>query len=71
MSAREANRKPRKLFPLVKLTEEHAGMPIQINFVSKTGKLPFCCCFTFGVNISGDVGTVSNLTTHFLGRLSK
>ena len=71
MSAMEAKRKPRKLFPLVKMTEKHAGMSIQINFVSKIGKLSFCCCFTFAVNISGHVGTVSNRTTHFLGRLSK
>ena len=38
MSAREANRKSRKLFPLVKIAKKHGGVPIHLQF-AKASKL--------------------------------
>ena len=35
MSAREANRKSQKLFPLVKMTASHGGVPLHLNISKK------------------------------------
>ena len=33
MTAKEANKKSRKLFPLVKMAKKHGGVPIHLNLL--------------------------------------
>ena len=63
MSAREANRKSRKLLPLVKRRKKHGGAPILLKFQQADSRSGVMSNFSGGNAISVDVGQTDQTCT--------